>query len=176
MDPNVALTAARRSEIPSGISALVGCGAPTERGVRMRKLAVLASALIVAALALAACGGDDDNDTTAAGTTQTTQAAGGGGGGGETLKVTADPNGDLAYEQKSLSATAGQATIDFDNPSSTGHDVTIEDESGNEVAATDVVTDDTATATADLKAGTYTFFCSVDEHRQAGMEGTLTVK
>ena len=143
----------------------------------MRKLAVLASALVVAALALAACGGGDDNETTASSTSSTTQAAGGGGGGGgETLKVTADPNGDLAYEQKSLSATAGSATIDFDNPSSTGHDVTIEDKSGNEVAATDVITDDTATATADLKAGTYTFFCSVDAHRQAGMEGTLTVK
>jgi plastocyanin len=134
----------------------------------MRKLAVLAAALVVAALALSACGGDDDDETTAAETTTPSQTQGGGGGGGETLKLTADPNGDLAYEQKSLSATAGEA--------STGHDVTIEDQDGNEVAATDVITDDTATASANLKAGTYTFFCSVDAHRQAGMEGTLTVK
>jgi len=30
--------------------------------------------------------------------------------------------------------------------------------------------------TLDLKAGTYTFYCSVPGHRQAGMHGTLVVK
>jgi plastocyanin len=141
----------------------------------MGKLAILASALIVAALALTACGGDDDDDSSAAtSATTTTQAQGG--GGGETLKVTADPGGQLAYEEKSLSAKAGQVTIDFDNPSSTDHDVTIEDQGGTEIAATDIIADDTATATADLEPGSYTFFCSVDGHREAGMEGPLTVK
>jgi plastocyanin len=140
----------------------------------MRKQAILASVLVVAALALTACGGDDDDDSAAeTSATTTTQAQG---GGGETLKVTADPGGELAYEQKSLSANAGQVTIDFDNPSSTGHDVTIEDQGGTEVIATDIITDDTATATAKLKPGSYTFFCSVDGHREAGMEGPLTVK
>jgi uncharacterized cupredoxin-like copper-binding protein len=27
-----------------------------------------------------------------------------------------------------------------------------------------------------LKTGTYTYYCSVPGHRQAGMQGTLTVK
>lgn len=142
----------------------------------MRKLAILASALVVAALALAACGGDDDDDSSAATSTTSTTQAQGGGGGGEKLKVTADPSGQLAYEEKSLSAKAGQVTIDFDNPSSTGHDVTIEDQSGTEVAATDIITDDSTSTTADLEPGSYTFFCSVDGHREAGMEGPLTVK
>jgi plastocyanin len=139
----------------------------------MRMLAVLASALVVAAIGLTACGGDDDDDSAAETSATTTTQAGGGGG---TLKVTADPGGELAYEQKSLSTNAGQVTIEFDNPSSTDHDVTIEDDGGTEVAATDIIADDTATANADLESGSYTFFCSVDGHREAGMEGPLTVK
>jgi uncharacterized cupredoxin-like copper-binding protein len=31
-------------------------------------------------------------------------------------------------------------------------------------------------ASADLKPGQYTFYCSVDGHEAAGMTGTLTVK
>ena len=139
----------------------------------MRMLAVLALALVVAAIGLTACGGDDDDDSAADTAATTTTEAGGGGG---TLMVTADPGGALAYEQKSLSTNAGQVTIEFDNPSSTDHDVTIEDDGGTEVAATDIIADDTATASADLESGSYTFFCSVDGHREAGMEGPLTVK
>ena len=82
----------------------------------------------------------------------------------------------LAYTETEVTAPAGNDTIEFDNPASLGHDVVIEDDDGNEVAKTDLIASSTTTTTADLKPGTYTFFCSVPGHRDAGMEGTLTVK
>ena len=126
--------------------------------------------LVLAAfvLALSACGGGSSSSTTPATT------GGGGGGGGSTVKISADPSGALKFEQTDVSATAGSITIDFTNMSSVPHDVTIE---GNGASgATDQITDSTTSTTVDLDPGTYTFFCSVDGHRAAGMEGTLTVK
>jgi plastocyanin len=127
--------------------------------------------LVLAAfvLALSACGGGSSSSSTTPATT-----GGGGGGGGSTVKISADPSGALKYEQTEVSATAGSITIDFTNMSSLPHDVTIE---GNGASgATDQITDSTTSTTVDLEPGTYTFFCSVDGHRAAGMEGTLTVK
>ncbi len=68
-------------------------------------------------------------------------------------------------------------TIDFNNPAQIGHDVAVEDSSGSELGATEVITESSAQLElSDLKAGDYTFFCSVPGHREGGMEGTLTVK
>jgi uncharacterized cupredoxin-like copper-binding protein len=39
-----------------------------------------------------------------------------------------------------------------------------------------VVNGDVSTINVDVQAGDYTFYCSVTGHRQAGMEGTLTVE
>jgi plastocyanin len=146
------------------------------------KKALIPVAILFAAFALVACGGDDDNDTSAATTTPTTSAGGGGGGGGgggagETLKLSADPSGALKFDTDSLSATAGPVTIDFDNPAAVSHDVAVEDSSGKELGVSDLIAESKTTLDlSDLKAGTYTFFCTVPGHREGGMEGTLTVK
>jgi plastocyanin len=146
----------------------------------MRKLVFVAALGALSSLALVACGGGDSSSSTTpaastSSTTSTTAAAGGGAGGG-TVNVEADPNGNLAYTQTSLTANAGSDTIDFNNSSSTPHNVTIQDSSGKTVGATDTITGSTTSTKVDLKPGTYTFFCSVDSHEQAGMKGTLTVK
>jgi uncharacterized cupredoxin-like copper-binding protein len=46
---------------------------------------------------------------------------------------------------------------------------------GPEVEATPTFMGGTKSMTMTLAAGTYTFYCSVPGHRQAGMQGTLTV-
>lgn len=141
----------------------------------MRKLALLVALAAFAPLALAACGGDDDGTTSAATTTtSTTQAAGGGAAGG-TLSLAADPT-QLAYDTTSLGSKAGKTTIDFDNPSSTGHDVCVKDTSEKELGCSDVIQQSNTALSVTLKPGTYTFYCSVPGHEAAGMEGTLTVK
>lgn len=143
----------------------------------MRRASALMAVAAVAVLGLAACGGgDDDDETTAAAQPTTTAAAGGGGGGGSTVDISTPSGSDLAFNQKDVSAKAGSVTIDFDNMQSLQHDVKVEDSSGQELGGTDLVSSATATATVDLQPGSYTFFCSVPGHREAGMEGTLTVK
>jgi plastocyanin len=143
----------------------------------MRRASALIAVAALAVLGLAACGGGDDNNaTTAAAQPTTTAAAGGGGGGGSTVDISTPSGSQLAFDQKDVSAKAGSVTIDFNNMQSLQHDVKVADSSGQELGGTDLVSSGTATATVDLQPGTYTFFCSVPGHREAGMEGTLTVK
>ncbi|MBK5219425.1 MAG: cupredoxin domain-containing protein [Thermoleophilia bacterium] len=110
-------------------------------------------------------GGEEEGGSEAGG-----EAAGPGG----TIELAADESA-LAYDTDSLESSAGEVTIDFTNPSSIGHDVAIEKD-GEEITATEVITQGEDSATAELEPGSYTFFCSVPGHREAGMEGTLTVR
>ena len=139
------------------------------------------AAIALATGALAACGSDSsssspaaDTDATSTASTESSTAAASGSGG--TVKIEADPNGDLACTETQSDAPAGQDTIEFDNPSTVGHNVEIEDSSGEDVAETDTITDGETSTTADLQPGTYTFYCGIPGHREAGMEGTLTVE
>lgn len=99
---------------------------------------------------------------------------GGGGGAETTLQLSADPTA-LAFDKTELSAKPGKVTIDFENPAPLEHNVVIEQD-GKELAGFEPIAEGEEELTAELEAGTYTFFCSVPGHREAGMEGTLTVK
>lgn len=151
----------------------------------MKKFAALL-ALVLASVALVACGGSSDNNESSAtggGETSSEEAAGGagakeeeGGGTASTLEFEADPNGQLAFTTTKATAEAGEVTIEFNNPQALPHDVKIESFDGAEVGGTETVSEGSDSATLKLIPGTYTFYCSVPGHRDAGMEGTLTVK
>jgi|SRR3954447_16723925 len=133
--------------------------------------------LAVAALALAGCG-SSKKETPASTSTPTPTATATTGGasasGGQVIKLAADPSA-LKFDKSTLTAKAGTVTLKMSNPSGLPHAVSVEgngvDKDGNTV-----MKGGTSTVTAKLKPGTYTFYCPVDGHRQAGMQGKLTVQ
>jgi uncharacterized cupredoxin-like copper-binding protein len=56
------------------------------------------------------------------------------------------------------------------------HNMTVASSSGAVVGETPTFHGASKTVSLNLKPGTYKFYCSVPGHRQAGMEGTLTVQ
>jgi plastocyanin len=124
---------------------------------------------LIAVFAAVGCGGSS-NSNSSSGTAATTSA---GGGGGNQLAISADP-AQLKFNTSQLNATAGKVTITMTNPSQLQHDVAIK--GGVNVTGNVVGQGGKSVASAELKPGQYTFYCSVDGHEAAGMTGTLTVK
>jgi plastocyanin len=92
------------------------------------------------------------------------------------LSIPADPNGQLLYTFKNAQAKAGSVTLSSPNKSSVQHDISIQGGGLNQHGPI-VSNGGTSTLKVTLKPGTtYTFYCSVDAHRQAGMVGKITVK
>lgn len=140
-----------------------------------RRLLLLLLTVLVMTLGVAACGGDDDDDDGGAAEPATDTSGGGGGGGeGTVIMLTADPGGALTFDQTELTAPAGEVTIQLMNDSGTPHNVEIE---GNGVEETsETITEGMTELTVTLEPGEYEFYCAVDGHKDAGMEGTLTVE
>ncbi len=94
--------------------------------------------------------------------------------GATTVSLAANPEGQLSYNTTKLSAKAGKVTIEMANMSPVEHNVTIA-QGSKVLGATPTFAGGKKSVTVTLAPGTYTFYCSVPGHRQAGMEGTLTV-
>ena len=162
--------------------------AKTHRGRRL--LAVLP--VLIGLLVLAGCGSSSSSsssastpettpastpaETTSTPAETTSSSAESSSGGSSKLSLSANKEGQLSYNTKTLSAKAGAVSIDFENASPVGHNVTIESSSGETVGATPTFQGGSKSVNLNLKPGTYKFYCSVPGHRQAGMEGTITVK
>lgn len=81
----------------------------------------------------------------------------------------------LAFNKKTLTAPSGRVQLILNNRAPIQHNVAIR---GNGLAAKKgpvVGQNKQSKVTATVRAGRYTYFCSVPGHEAAGMKGTLTV-
>jgi uncharacterized cupredoxin-like copper-binding protein len=132
---------------------------------------LIAVALIAGAVGLSACGSSDDSNSSGAPKKSTSAPAA-----GQKIKLEADGDGGLYFEQRKLHAKSGAVTLVMENPSGSGkaHGIAIE---GNGVDKDGQIVQpgSKSTVTATLKPGTYEYYCPVPAHKAAGMKGKLTV-
>jgi plastocyanin len=161
------------------VSVGLGLRKPDFPGTRARQRGVIAVTavlvLVAVSMAVITSGGGTTKTATLATSAATVSSAQAPASGSSTsLKLAANPEGQLKYNTKELSAPAGKVTITMANMSPVEHNVTVA-QGSTVLGATPTFKGGSETLTLNLKPGTYTFYCSVPGHRQAGMEGTLTV-
>jgi plastocyanin len=91
------------------------------------------------------------------------------------VNIAASPSGMLKYTQSSIKTTAGKVEIIFTNKSPLQHDVVLINSKNKILGKTPVFAGGKKSFNVTLTAGKYTYYCSVPGHREAGMQGTLTV-
>jgi plastocyanin len=135
------------------------------------------AAVAAACSGLAACGSGNSDSASSAPKKTATAAPASAGGGGQKLTIAAKESGGLSFTKSSLKAKAGTVTITMDNPGSDSlpHAIAVEGH-GVDKDGSFAQPGDKSTVSADLKPGKYEFYCPVGNHRQQGMEGTLTVE
>jgi plastocyanin len=147
--------------------------------VRSHLLSVVAAA--AGALVLG-CGGDDGEEEGKNARPDKRPAAT---GPTSTVKVEAEPGHRDQFVQKRLKTKAGKVLIKFKIPKrGEGHNVQIEQSAqcctrtgARYLGGTGtILKGESTTATVNLKAGKYWFYCSVGGHWQGGMQGPLLVE
>ncbi len=148
----------------------------------MRRTLSLILFVVMLAGLLSACGNDNDTSNTDLGATPDTTSSDGGHGemdhgantpvapGARPIDVTGSS---YEFEPGEISIQAGEDVAIVLTATDIQHDFTIVE------VDTHVSAETGESAAGGLRAdepGTYTFYCSVEGHREAGMEGTLTVQ
>jgi plastocyanin len=139
------------------------------------KPATVAALAIAAALALGACGGGGGGAiakpaSTAATSATATPAATDPAAPAATVSIEAH---EFSLSPSDLHAAAGNVEIRYKNAGSIQHTLVIDGVAGFKLDVPKA--GDVDTATVKLEPGTYTLYCDIPGHRQAGMEAHLTV-
>jgi len=138
----------------------------------MRRLTTFLG-IMALALGAVACSSSDSSDngssSSDSGSSSSSDSASSSSGGGSSVSVGL---GAFVFLPDSISASAGEITVDVKNEDGTVHNFEIE-ELG--VASGDLDPDGSTSVTFTAEAGTYKYICSTPGHKEAGMSGTLTV-
>ncbi|HEY6671473.1 MAG TPA: plastocyanin/azurin family copper-binding protein [Solirubrobacterales bacterium] len=95
---------------------------------------------------------------------------------GISLAVDSPSDGSLVFQPNGLTAKPGNVTITYDNPSQVPHSIAVATSNGNVLGEVQPFTAGKESVDlTNLAAGKYVFYCTVPGHREAGMEGNLTV-
>lgn len=153
---------------------------PPSRAVLVGGTALFA-AIVVTTMAFAIVKSNDEqkkrNEKLAKeeGTTTGTTAQQGGGA-TETLDVSSPSDGALQFQPNGLTTKPGNVAITYDNPSQVPHSIALATANGNVLGQVQPFTNGKQTVNIpNLAPGKYIFYCTVPGHREAGMEGNLTV-
>ena len=140
-----------------------------------RRFAALFAIGAAVAVPMVGCGGSSDDDSSSSNAATPASTTGGGASGaGGTVDLTAT---DFKFDPSDPTAKSGEVTFNLKNDGQTTHSLEIEDVNGEDVELEgDVSPGSSGTVKADLKPGTYEFYCPVDNHKEMGMTGEITVK
>jgi uncharacterized cupredoxin-like copper-binding protein len=135
-----------------------------EESTVFKRLGLFLSIAMVSIVVLAACGGDDDGN-------------GNGDGGGNGSSNVDMEMGEMYFDPDEVSADAGSTvSINFENAGGQLHDFTIDDLDGERVHV-EVPAGEEDSVSLDIPEDVdeIVFYCSVPGHRDAGMEGVISV-
>jgi uncharacterized cupredoxin-like copper-binding protein len=134
--------------------------------------AVSVSAMVIAAAFLAGCsssgGGGGAGTTSASAATASSSAAVAG------TAVTATEK-EYSISLSTQTFTSGPYTFTVHNTGETAHNLTIEGPGVDKQATSTIQPGQTATLAVTFQKGTYELWCSVDEHKDQGMDVHITV-
>ena len=130
-----------------------------------RRLARGAAALAICAAFLTACGGNNSADTQAS-------AKSGSSSSGQALTAT---EADFSITLDKDKLTAGTYDIDVVNKGHATHDLVVAKDGKNIGQSDTVAPGKSTTLTVTLESGDYVFYCNIGNHRDKGMETTVSV-